>query len=76
VCLREHLSCDAVHEEIERLEIRKEEMAYQRRPRCPFGYVEYCDWTMKGCGASRKKPTDEWVCVTPGTLKDAFKGMF
>lgn len=72
-CLSQGGDCSEIAQEIEKKEQRAEQRALERVSRCPKGFIEYCDQTMKGCGTKLRKRSDEFYCVPPQDLRDAIK---
>ena len=72
-CLANGDICEDLQAEIERRNIMIDQRDYDRAKRCPEGYVEYCDNTMRGCGRTHKSQSDEYVCITPSDLRDLFR---
>jgi len=72
-CVQAGEDCQEIYDQIVKQEAYLERRRYNRLSRCPTGTIEYCDWTMRGCGGTHKKPTDEFVCVNRDQLREVFR---
>jgi len=75
-CLKNGEICEELQAEIDKRHMAIEQREYDRKSRCPDGYIEYCNYLMRGCGERHKSEKDEYLCITPGYLREAFKDLW